>query len=138
MKINLKTRVSLGLFVLVSFCAAATSIKKDKTDFRNLKVLPKNISSKELQGIMVDDFQDGLGVTCGFCHANAKNGRGLDFESDEKPEKEIARAMMRMTMGINRKYFKQKHVSLGGETLIVTCNTCHKGVAFPGNGDENK
>jgi hypothetical protein len=138
MKITLKTRVSLGLFICVGFCAAATNIKKDKPDFRNLKVLPKNISSKELQGIMVDDFQDGLGVTCGFCHANAKNGHGLDFESDEKPEKEIARAMLRMTLGINRKYFKLKHVSPGSEALIVTCNTCHKGVAFPQNSDESK
>jgi Photosynthetic reaction centre cytochrome C subunit len=138
MKITLKTRVSLGLFVLVSLCAAATNIKKGKTEFRNLKVLPRNISSKELQGIMVDDFQDGLGVTCGFCHANAKNGHGLDFVSDEKPEKEIARAMMRMTIGINRKYFQQKHAFSGSEALTVTCNTCHRGVAFPENNGENK
>jgi Photosynthetic reaction centre cytochrome C subunit len=138
MKITMKTRVSLGLFVLVSLCAAATNIKKGKMEFRNLKVLPGNISSKELQGIMVDDFQDGLGVTCGFCHANAKNGHGLDFVSDQKPEKEIARAMMRMTMGINRKYFKRRHASLGNEELTVTCNTCHRGVPFPEDSGENK
>lgn len=131
MKISLKTRVGLALAVIVFFCGAATSVKSGKAIYRNLKVLPKDISSKDLQGIMVDDFEDGLGVTCSFCHANAKTGHGLDFESDAKPEKEIARAMMRMTIGINKKYFKQKHALLGGDGLTVTCNTCHKGVAFP-------
>ena len=123
--------MGLALAVIVVFCGAATSVKSGKEIYRNLKVLPKDIGSKDLQGIMVDDFEDGLGVTCSFCHANAKNGHGLDFESDAKPEKEIARAMMRMTIGINKKYFKQKHALLGGDGLTVTCNTCHKGVAFP-------
>jgi hypothetical protein len=132
LKINLKTRISFGLVVVVGFCAAATTVKPDKTIYHNLNVLPKNISSKDLQGIMTDDFEDGLGVTCSFCHANAKNGHGLDFESDAKPEKEIARAMMRMTIGINKKYFRQKHVLIGSNDLTVTCNTCHKGEAFPG------
>ncbi len=126
------------LVVIVCFCAAATSVKSDKPVYKNLKVLPRNIGSKELQTIMVDDFQDGLGVTCSFCHANAKNGHGLDFESDAKPEKGISRAMMRMTIGINKKYFKQKHILIGNSELTVTCNTCHKGMAFPEKGDENK
>src|SRR3954452_22317763 len=108
MKISLKIRVSLALVVLVFCCVAATSREKSEPHFKNLKVLPKSISSKDLQGIMVDDFQDGLGVTCGFCHANAKDGHGLDFASDQKPEKEIAGAMMRMPGRLNRKYFGQK------------------------------
>jgi len=108
------------------------------THYENLKVLPKNISSKELQGIMVDDFEDGLGVTCGFCHASAKSGHGLDFPSDSKPEKKIAREMMRMTIGINKKYFKTNHAMIGSSALTVTCNTCHKGVAFPDGTDIEK
>ena len=97
----------------------------------NLKVLPKDISSKDLQGIMTDDFEDGLGVSCGFCHAPAKGGHGLDFASDAKPEKEIARGMMRMVLRLNKKYFKVRHPLLGSEGLVVTCATCHKGKAFP-------
>jgi Photosynthetic reaction centre cytochrome C subunit len=97
----------------------------------NLKVLPKDISSKDLQGIMTDDFEDGLGVSCGFCHASAKGGHGLDFASDAKPEKEIARGMMRMVLRLNKKYFKVRHPLLGSEGLVVTCATCHKGKAFP-------
>src|SRR5580692_11221568 len=99
--------------------------------YKNLKVLPRHISSKELQGIMTDDFEDGLGVSCGFCHAAAKGGHGLDFASDAKPEKGVARAMMRMTLKLNKRYFNIRHPLLGSSLLTVTCVTCHKGQAFP-------
>jgi len=138
MKMNKKFAVIIGLVAVVSMSVAAGSGKQEEPNYENLKVLPKNISSKDLQGIMVDDFQDGLGVTCSFCHANAKNGHGLDFASDAKPEKEIARAMMRMTIGINKKYFKVKHPQIGSNALTLTCNTCHKGEAFPDGGAEQK
>lgn len=127
-----KTLMVPGILACVVISSiAATSSPKKQALYTNLKVLPKDISSKELQSIMADDFEDGLGVTCGFCHANAKDGHGLDFASDEKPEKEIARGMMRMTLGINKKYFKAKHPAIGSNALTITCNTCHKGEAFP-------
>lgn len=137
MKVNKQFAVVITLAaVAAAMGTAATTVKPKKKKpetpvFVNLKVLPKNISSKDLQEMMSDDFEDGLGVSCGFCHANAKDGHGLDFASDAKPEKEIARAMMRMTMRINKKYFKIKHPVIGKAGLTVTCNTCHKGVAFP-------
>ena len=137
MKVNRKF-AAIGLIAgLVCTLAVASSFgpAREQLQYVNLKVLPKDIRSKELQGIMTDDFEDGLGVTCGFCHADAKDGHGLDFASDAKPEIEIARAMMRMTLGINKKYFKIKHPALGSATLTVTCNTCHKGVAFPDGAD---
>ncbi|MDN3547809.1 c-type cytochrome [Mucilaginibacter aquaedulcis] len=138
MKINKKLGVVVCILTTVTLGVAATSPKSAVTHYTNLKVLPKDISSKNLQQIMVDDFQDGLGVTCSFCHANAKDGHGLDFASDAKPEKEISRAMMRMTMGINKKYFKLKHPLIGSEALTVTCNTCHKGEAFPDGAEGQK
>ncbi|MDB5117502.1 MAG: c-type cytochrome [Mucilaginibacter sp.] len=137
MKANSKFMVIITLAAIVTISAAATISNPEPVHYSNLKVLPKNISSKELQGIMVDDFQDGLGVTCNFCHTNAKNGHGLDFASDAKPEKEISRAMMRMTIGINKKYLKLKHPQIGSAALVVSCNTCHKGQPFP-DGTEPK
>ena len=115
------------LMTLVALCAAATG----KRLYTNLKVLPKNISSKDLQGIMADDFEDGLGVSCGFCHAAAPGGHGLDFVSDAKPEKEVARKMMKMTLELNKKFFKVKSPGIGAGTLTITCATCHKGEPFP-------
>lgn len=139
MKINRKFAAIGSIACMVCTLAAATSFStiRAQEQYINLKVLPKNISPKDLQGIMTDEFEDGLGVTCGFCHAGAKNGHGLDFASDAKPEKQIARSMMRMTLGINKKYFKVKHPALGSAALTITCNTCHKGVAFP-DGSETK
>jgi cytochrome c553 len=130
-KINRKLFVIAMLVATVSITAAATINQPEPIHYENLKVLPKDISPHDLQSIMADDFEDGLGVTCGFCHANAKDGHGLDFVSDAKPEKEITRQMMRMTIGINKKYFKLKHPKIGNEALVVSCSTCHKGQAFP-------
>jgi hypothetical protein len=133
MKINRKFSIILLIAVSVSIMASATISKSadDTPQYVNLKVLPKNISSKDLQKIMVDDFEDGLGVACNFCHSADKTTGQLDFAADGKPEKEIARQMMRTTIGINKKYFKVKHPMIGTNALVVTCNTCHNGVAFP-------
>ena len=130
MKINRKLWcvVLLSAPALIIFIAA---FKPADEHYVNLKVLPKNISSKDLQKVMVDDFEDGLGVACNFCHKADTTTGQLDFAADGKPEKEIARAMMRMTIGLNKKYFKMKHPMLGAGALTVTCNTCHNGVPFP-------
>ena len=134
MKIKNRYLIIPALAAVVVIGAAATSAsepKEETSEFTNLKVLPKNISSKDLQKIMVDDFEDALGVSCNFCHAADQNTGKFDYASDAKPEKEIARAMMRMTIGINKKYFKIKHPMIGSDALTATCNTCHNGVAFP-------
>jgi len=98
-----------------------------------LKVLPKDISTKDLSRIMIDDFEDGLGVSCGFCHAEEKDSHKLDYASDEKPEKEIARLMMKMTLDVNEKYFQTTHPMIGDSTLSITCITCHRGQPRPGD-----
>lgn len=100
-------------------------------EYKNLKVLPPNISSKALTKIMVDGFEDELGVSCNFCHVENKETHQPDYASDEKPEKEIARNMMRMTIGINEKYFELSHPMIGDSLLAVTCGTCHHGQPQP-------
>ena|SRR5215469_3171985 len=118
------------LFILVA-AAGLGAMTSRKGEYENLKVLPKDISSKDLQSIMTDDFEDGLGVSCGFCHAAAPGGRGLDFASDAKPDKLIARRMMRMTIDLNKKYFSVHQPRIGSNALVITCATCHKGEPFP-------
>jgi hypothetical protein len=106
-------------------------IQDDAVRYNNLRVLPKNITTKELNGIMVDEFNDGLGVSCTFCHAEDKHTRQPDYASDEKPEKQIARKMMKMTLRLNEKYFNEKHPSLAKTGSVITCNTCHNGKPQP-------
>jgi hypothetical protein len=131
MQINKKCIVFAALIIGVIINVAAIDPARQKNDYTNLQVLPKDISTKALQHIMVDEFQDGLGVGCSFCHAQEKGSLHLDYASDEKPEKEIARAMMRMAMDINKKYFQVEHPLIGDSLMIISCNSCHHGVAHP-------
>jgi hypothetical protein len=131
MRFNRKLLIITSLAGVVSLCVAATGRTTGDNHFTNLRVLPKNISSKELSAIMVDEFNDGLGVGCNFCHAEEKDSHRLDYASDEKPEKEMARSMMRMTMRINKRFFRQKHPVIGDSLQVVTCTTCHRGEPRP-------
>ena len=123
--------VTGGLVLVIAISVVAMGSPYKSQEFKNLKVLPKDISSKDLQRIMVDDFQDGLGVNCNFCHASEKGSFHLDYASDEKPEKEIARAMMRMVLEINKKYFSVSKPLIGDSLLIISCSTCHQGSPQP-------
>jgi hypothetical protein len=123
--------------ITIAIAVGVFAIPRPANEYRNLKVLPKNISSKNLSKIMIDDFEDGLGVSCGFCHTKEKDSERLDYASDEKPEKQIARLMMKMTMGINKNYFKLKHPIIGDSTLTISCATCHNGQPRPGESQGN-
>lgn len=90
----------------------------------NLKVLPKNLTHKQLDGIM-DEWAHSLGVRCNFCHARNTETNKMDFASDAKPEKNIARMMYKMESDINKKYFKAGKDSLGMVIKSgVNCYTC--------------
>jgi hypothetical protein len=132
MQINNKFKIMAVLTVAGIISAALVKPGSSKNDYTNLQVLPKDISAKALQMIMVDEFQDGLGVGCNFCHAQEKGSLHLDYASDAKPEKEIARAMMRMTMDINKKYFMVEQPVIGDSLMMISCSNCHHGVAHPG------
>lgn len=130
MQISKKYGVMIALGIVV--IAGIAAVPAPANDYKNLKVLPKDISTKDLSRIMIDYFDDGLGVSCGFCHAEEKDTHKLDYASDEKPEKEIARLMMKMTLDVNEKYFMVTHPRIGDSTIVITCMTCHKGQPRPG------
>lgn len=100
--------------------------------FKNLKVLPKDISHDALDSIM-SEFCISLGVHCNFCHARKEDTtqRGLDFASDKKPEKEIARHMYSMTANINSTFFNWKNSTRPDTIHAVICYTCHRGNHSP-------
>jgi Photosynthetic reaction centre cytochrome C subunit len=130
MQLNRKFTVTAAMVMVITIAVAFTTPRPEE-EHTNLKILPKDISHEALDKIM-DGFEAALGVKCDFCHAAAKNNPGhLDFASDEKGEKGVARYMMKMTMRINKKFFEVKHPMIGDSTLIVTCNTCHHGEPHP-------
>jgi len=124
-------KIVVGLAAAVVLISTTAISSRPREQFTNLKVLPKNISSKDLQHIMVDEFEDGLGVNCGFCHAEQQGSHKLDYASDDKPEKEIARNMMKMTLKLNTRYFQVHRPGLGSPGLVITCTTCHQGRPRP-------
>lgn len=73
--------------------------------FKNLQILPKDISGHDLDSVM-HHFTAALGVKCNFCHVRNEEAKQMDFASDDKPEKKIARKMMLMAIDINKNYFK--------------------------------
>lgn len=97
----------------------------------NLQVLPKDISDKQLMQVM-HGFKSALGVECSFCHAGNPATHHLDFASDAKPQKNIARTMMRMTHEINAKYLSTVNdPDASAAQKMVTCGTCHRGHSMP-------
>jgi hypothetical protein len=123
------TVTMISLFILIGL--AATKPPEDHK-FTNLKVLPKDITMEQLDKVM-DSFKEALGVKCSFCHAPSSDtsNHHLDFASDAKPEKEIARKMMKMTTKINHKFFSYNKNEQGEKIPAVECMTCHHGKEHP-------
>lgn len=98
---------------------------------KNLQVLPKDISDKDLIATM-RGFTAALGVECSFCHAENPQTHRLDFASDAKPEKTTARTMIRMVNEINSKYLSTIHDPDASQAdKTVSCGTCHRGYPMP-------
>ena len=130
--------MSLGLISLVMLLYAFKSSTSDderyqpQTKWKNLKVLPQNISKDSLDHLM-EGYANALSVKCNYCHAPKKdNPTKLDFASDDKIEKEIARGMITMTNEINMKYF-QPHFPdpKPAQVYVVNCVLCHRGASNP-------
>ena len=86
--------------------------------FKNLKVFPKDMARPQLMGIM-QGWTRALGVTCNHCH-------GDDKSTDEKPEKDVARAMVKMMMNLRA---NAADFLPDNRIAKVSCWTCHRGNA---------
>ncbi len=105
-------------------------ITREERRYKNLKVLPKNITKKEMDSVM-HHFTASLGVKCNFCHQFNAEQKAMDFASDANEHKDIARQMMKMTARLNKKYFDVKDSKHLDAKLEVTCYTCHNGKEEP-------
>jgi hypothetical protein len=128
MKYNNKIIAMAALVVFVIIGIAASKPPEEK--FKNLKVLPKNISEKTIDKVM-DEFAKSLGVKCNFCHVQI-DSTNWDMASDQKPEKSVARKMIKMANKINKDFFKAK-TKYGDDNAVleIHCVTCHRGEPHP-------
>ncbi len=120
-------------------------------------MLPKDTTQQDVVALM-QTFTRGLGVQCTYCHSEqaplqlsveelqaqqaaappaAGRGRGrgrggpqIDFASDDKKQKQIARVMLAMTTDINARLAAAIHKPAADITR-VQCATCHRGVTNP-------
>jgi len=76
-------------------------------------------------------FSRALGVRCQHCHATNGETRlqDMDFVSDENPNKERAREMLRMLGSINDHL---ENIEPSGDRRVnMWCQTCHRGRPRP-------
>jgi hypothetical protein len=119
--------VTLGLTLMVII---SLSFTRDEPHFKNLKILPKNITEEQMDSVM-HHFSLSLGVRCTFCHKHSEDMKTWDFASDENKHKLRAREMMKLTQKINSKYFDVAGSKRITASLMVTCYTCHHGSNDP-------
>jgi tetratricopeptide (TPR) repeat protein len=95
---------------------------------KNLKVLPKDWSRAQVVNVM-QAFTAALGVGCDHCHV-FNQGAPPDFASDDKPEKDMARAMMKIATDLNAN-LAVAFDKPSAELTRIQCITCHRGVPEP-------
>jgi len=96
-------------------CAQDAEQKTAEQVYKNIVEL-KGTPADQLMPAM-QFISASLGVECNFCHVEGKR------ELDDKLPKKTARAMIAMTLAINRDSFKGRQ-----ET---TCYSCHRGAEHP-------
>jgi cytochrome c553 len=132
------------LLVVILGCTSSTThpavapVAKS-TEFKNLQVLPQDITRDQLMATM-RSFTRGLGVRCNHCHVvtATEPEEKLDFPSDAKEEKKVARVMYTMAKEINTTWLARVEAAEGhteapaaNAPWRVSCWTCHRGKTEP-------
>ena len=112
----------LGISSARSQTAAGTAQKPQMSQdvFKNIQVL-RGIPVSEFMGTM-GFFSASLSMNCTDCHVTESAGDWNRY-ADDTPLKQTARRMVVMMNAINRSDF--------GDTRLVTCYTCHRGIQHP-------
>jgi hypothetical protein len=119
----------LAIFLLAAASGAPTlEPTRAPSKPSNLRVLPHDTSAVDIK-ILMDRYNEELGVTCDYCHTQDARTQKLDYASDDNPAKQTARVMIAMLNDINGKYLAQlddqKYAS------AVSCGNCHRGQTDP-------
>ena len=101
---------------------------------QNLKVFPKETTQAQILPA-TRAFEGALQVECGYCHQWEGQGNPTNnFAADVKPQKDVARAMIKMVDTINQQIsagVSATGVRTGDAIQKVTCATCHRGKPIP-------
>jgi hypothetical protein len=120
----MREAVAIASFALHLAWPAPSAFAQIPQTFTNLQVLPKDIPRPQLVATM-RGFAGGLGVRCTHCHVGPDDLQGMDFATDEKETKKVARAMLRMVRGINADVIGALPAA-DPPRQQLTCLTCHR------------
>lgn len=133
---SLRTYVSLAVAAVAIAQPASAQGGGQGAPLQNLQYFPKDITRDSLTQIM-RGFAMSLGVRCEFCHAMREGATPqpgqnppLNYASDEKDNKKIARYMLRMVDSINHKLLPAIP-NRDNPPTDIGCITCHRGVMKP-------
>ena len=121
-------RLTLSAIGLICAASAAFAQAPAQDAPKNLQVLPKDWTRPQVVAVM-QNINAALGVGCDYCHVQ-NQGAPTDFASDDKAEKKAARAMMKVTQGVNAS-LATEFGRPAAELTRINCITCHRGVAIP-------
>jgi hypothetical protein len=135
-------RVARGICVLLLLGIPALAQSQgagNQAAMTNLQVWPKDAPRAQVIQTM-QAFNESLGVECTYCHVQDAAGR-VDFASDEKREKRVARQMILLRDSINVMMgaIVGKPAGAGptagsgasGAPVRVLCRSCHRGLPIP-------
>lgn len=93
--------------------------------FKNIQMTSlKAMPASRILAMMEFGYARSLGVNCTHCHVPGK------WDSDEKPQKNIARDMAGMVANLNNTTLKNIK-NLKSASPTVNCTTCHRGEVKP-------
>jgi Photosynthetic reaction centre cytochrome C subunit len=92
--------------------------------FKNVTTGLKNVPARKFLAIMNFGYGRSLGVSCAHCHVITA------WDSEDKPQKQIAREMAKMDAAIIHDYLANIK-NLKSKEPLVNCTTCHRGSVKP-------
>lgn len=127
-----RTVLATGLLHVLPFAAAPAGAQSPWPERgENLQELPADFSGERIAAVM-RGFTGALGVRCSHCHVGEEGAplSTYDFVSDDNPNKDRARAMLRMLGDIND-HLGEMDLQAGVDRVNMWCHTCHAGKPRP-------
>lgn len=120
-----------AVFAVTGALAIADPVVGQDQGLENLQFFPEDLARDSLIQVM-RGFSFALGVRCQYCHigGDGVSFEGVDFASDEDPDKRKARFMLRIVETLNHSMLPLL-ADRDTPSSEIGCKTCHRGSPKP-------